>query len=275
MRLVSLLLMTPSVFPLLALAADPDPTPVPDTIEQLRQELQSEQEHIKLLEGRLAQVEAAQAASGSGAQASPTAALASASDTLQGNFGPEGFVLQAVDGANSIHLRGNVSVDGRFYSDVYTPSSDDTWLIRRLRPTLEGTLADHFDYRIMPDFAQGKTILQDAWADARVEPWLVLQFGKFKAPVGLERLQLEQFGRFIETALTADLLPYRDLGVRSAVSWIRARSPMTSASSMALPMAAARTAMACPIRTPRASSPGTRGCSQCPFCIRIWEACRE
>jgi len=66
----------------------------------------------------------------------------------------------------------------------------------------------------MPDFAQGKAILQDGWADVRLEPWLVLQFGKFKAPVGLERLQLEQFARFIEPSLTSDLLPYRDLGFK-------------------------------------------------------------
>jgi phosphate-selective porin OprO and OprP len=32
--------------------------------------------------------------------------------------------------------------------------------------------------------------------------------------LGLERLQLEQFSRFIEPALTADLLPYRDLGFK-------------------------------------------------------------
>ncbi|MGH8261674.1 MAG: porin, partial [Steroidobacteraceae bacterium] len=61
-------------------------------------------------------------------------------------------------------------------------------------------------------FAQGRTILQDAWVDARVASWLVFQVGKFKAPVGLERLQLEEFARFIEASLTSDLLPYRDLG---------------------------------------------------------------
>ncbi len=113
-----------------------------------------------------------------------------------------------------IHFRGNLSVDGRYYSDAYTPQSDDTWLIRKLRPTLEGTLWNYFDFRFMPDFGQGKTILQDAWADARIAPWLVFQFGKFKAPVGLERLQLEQYARFIEASLPSDLLPYRDIGAK-------------------------------------------------------------
>ncbi|MFI4914582.1 MAG: OprO/OprP family phosphate-selective porin [Steroidobacterales bacterium] len=178
-------------------------------IDSLRQQLQQEQERLRLLEQRLAADEAARAAA-------PGATVAPAPDAnaLVSSFGADGFTLRSADGANAIHLRGNVSVDGRYFSDSYTPATADTWLIRRLRPTLEGTLANHFDYRIMPDFAQGKSIVQDAWGDVRIAPWLIVQFGKFKAPVGLERLQLEQFARFIEPSLTADLLPYRDLGLR-------------------------------------------------------------
>jgi phosphate-selective porin OprO and OprP len=222
MRWMSLLSVASLAAPLLVSAADQVPPPDPsnaESVQQLREELQREQTHIKQLEDRLATVEAAQSAAvsqapqASGGSASPVAAAANP-NTLLGSFGPEGFTLASADGANALHFRGNVSTDGRFYTDAYTPSTDDTWLIRRLRPTLEGTIANNFDFRLMPDFAQGKTILQDAWADARIEPWLIVQFGKFKAPVGLERLQLEQFNRFIETSLTADLLPYRDLGVK-------------------------------------------------------------
>jgi phosphate-selective porin OprO/OprP len=210
--------------PILAAAAD-QATPIdpssPASVQQLRDELQREQTHIKRLEERLAAVEAAQSAAspapsapGGGTSSPGTVSAATNPNALSGSFGPDGFTLASTNGANAIHFRGNVSTDGRFYTDAYTPSTDDTWLIRRLRPTLEGTIANNFDFRLMPDFAQGKTILQDAWADARIERWLILQFGKFKAPVGLERLQLEQFNRFIETSLTADLLPYRDLGVK-------------------------------------------------------------
>jgi phosphate-selective porin OprO and OprP len=176
--------------------------------ESLRRELQQEKERISVLEQRLAADEAAHSA----AVNSTAANTAPNPNTLVGNFGAQGFTLQTVDGANQIHFRGNVSVDNRDFSDSATPTTADTWLIRKLRPTLEGTLDSIYDFRFMPDFGQGKTIIQDAWADARIEPWLVFTLGKFKAPVGLERLQLEQFARFIEPALTADLLPYRDLG---------------------------------------------------------------
>jgi phosphate-selective porin OprO/OprP len=171
--------------------------------ESLRRELQQEKARIQALEQRLAADEAAHSAA---------ANSASNPNALVGNFGPQGFTLQNVDGANQIHFRGNLSVDDRDFSGSATPTTADTWLIRKLRPTLEGTLDSIYDFRFMPDFGLGKAIIQDAWADARVQPWLVFTFGKFKAPVGLERLQLEQFARFIEPALTADLLPYRDLG---------------------------------------------------------------
>jgi phosphate-selective porin OprO/OprP len=180
-----------------------------DSLRQLRQELEQEQARIHALEQRLEADEAARAAA-----ASAASSQAVNPNTLYGSFGTTGFTLQNADGSDVIHFRGNASVDGRYFSDSYTPASADTWLIRRLRPTLEGTLDENFDFRLMPDFGQGKTILQDAWADVRIEPWLVFQAGKFKAPVGLERLQLEQFARFIEVSLPSDLLPYRDLGAK-------------------------------------------------------------
>ncbi|MGH8231937.1 MAG: porin, partial [Steroidobacteraceae bacterium] len=167
----------------------------------LRRELQQEKERIQVLEQRLEADEAAQRAAASTPPAAPIPA-----STLQGNFGAQGFTLQTADGDNQIHLRGNLSVDDRDFTDAHTPTTADTWLIRKLRPTLEGTLGGIYDFRFMPDFGLGKTIIQDAWADARVQAWLVFTFGKFKVPVGLERLQLEQFARFIEPALTADLL---------------------------------------------------------------------
>lgn len=195
--------------------------------QDLRKAIEEEKERIRLLEQRLADEEARTAPQGasqgnasqsSTPQSSPpqsaAAATAATSTPVIATFGSDGFTLKSVDGANVLHLRGNVSVDGRYFTDSYTPPTADTWLVRRLRPTLEGTLDGRYDFRIMPDFAQGKSIVQDAWASARVQPWLVLTFGKFKAPMGLERLQLEQFARFIEPSLTADLLPYRDLGFK-------------------------------------------------------------
>lgn len=187
------------------------------TVQSLLRLLQQQNARIEALEHQLA-AQAPPATPASAAAASVPAvtapsAVAGNGNLLSGHFGSDGFTLQTGDGANAIHFRGNLSVDGRDFSDAYTPATADTFILRRVRPTMEGTLQNIVDFRLMPDFAQGKTIIQDAWIDARIKPWFVITAGKYKAPVGLERLQLEQFARFIEVGLPSDLLPYRDLGV--------------------------------------------------------------
>jgi phosphate-selective porin OprO and OprP len=128
--------------------------------------------------------------------------------------GPSGFSFQSADGANVIRFRGNLAVDGRWFSDKSTPITADTFLFRKVRPYIEGTLDNIYDFRFMPDFGNGKTIIVDAFVTARLEPWLAIQAGKFKGPVGLERLQPDQYNRFMELGFPSSLVPNRDLGVQ-------------------------------------------------------------
>jgi phosphate-selective porin OprO and OprP len=128
--------------------------------------------------------------------------------------GPSGLYIQSADGANIIRFRGNLAVDGRWYSDHSTPVTADTWTFRRVRPYFEGTLDRIYDFRFMPDFGNGKSIIVDAFVTGRFQPWFVVQAGKFKGPVGLERLQPDQFNRFLELGFPSALVPNRDLGVQ-------------------------------------------------------------
>ncbi|MGH8323851.1 MAG: OprO/OprP family phosphate-selective porin, partial [Steroidobacteraceae bacterium] len=91
--------------------------------------------------------------------------------------------------------------------------SDDTFVFRKVRPYIEGTIDNDYDFRFMPDFAGGRTIILDAFMTARLLPGLAIQAGKFKGPVGLERLQPDQYNMFTELGLPSDLVPNRDLGV--------------------------------------------------------------
>jgi len=127
--------------------------------------------------------------------------------------GPTGFSFESADEANVIRFRGNLAVDGRWFMDRGTPESDDTFLFRKVRPYIEGTIDNDYDFRFMPDFAGGKTIIVDAFVTGRILPWLAVQAGKFKGPVGLERLQPDQYNSFMELGLPSDLVPNRDLGV--------------------------------------------------------------
>jgi phosphate-selective porin OprO and OprP len=188
-----------------AAGSDTPTSPASGDLDGLQRDLQRQAEQIRELEKRLASDEAILQSTATTASSNP--------DALIGTFGPEGFTLASADGLNVIHFRGNLSLDYRYFDDDYTPATADTFLVRKARPTLEGTFDGIFDFRLMEDFGDGKQVLDDAWVDARVEHWLVFQAGKFKAPVGLQRLQLEDYSRFIEAPLTADLLPYRDLGL--------------------------------------------------------------
>jgi phosphate-selective porin OprO and OprP len=135
--------------------------------------------------------------------------------------GPGGFSFQSADGANQIRFHGEFDFDGRFYDDNLTPDgSRSTWLLRRARPILEGTFANIFDFRFNPDFAGGKTVIQDAFVAARFNPLFVVTAGKFKEPFGLERLQLSPNNRFIELGLPSDLVPNRDLGLQVSGTYV-------------------------------------------------------
>jgi phosphate-selective porin OprO/OprP len=133
--------------------------------------------------------------------------------------GPEGYPVRAgypVLGnteANVVRLEGVLQLDGREFLDDSAAAGQSQFLVRRARPIVEGTFDGFVDFRFTPDFGGGKTTIQDAYIAARFDPAFVLTAGKFKAPVGLERLQLDQDLRFIERSLASDLIPNRDIGL--------------------------------------------------------------
>jgi len=82
-----------------------------------------------------------------------------------------------------------------------------------VRPIIEGTLYNLVDFRFTPDFGQGRTVIQDAFVTARLNPALKITAGKFKAPFGLERLQSATDIRFVARAYPTSLSPNRDIGL--------------------------------------------------------------
>ena len=134
--------------------------------------------------------------------------------------GAEGFSFSSADTNFVLKLRGYVQADGRFYVDDHIPAND-TFLLRRVRPIFEGTLFRHYDYRIMLDFASGinsssanNGFLQDGYLNVHYWPEFQVQVGKFKPPVGLERLQSGANLLFVERGLPTQLVPNRDAGVQ-------------------------------------------------------------
>lgn len=128
--------------------------------------------------------------------------------------GKDGFSLRSGDGAYVLKLRGYVQMDARFVPDGRVRPTANSFLLRRARPIVEGTVARSFDVRFMLDFGGGATVLQDGYVDARFSQTARLRAGKFKAPFGLERLQSATDLEFAERGLPTNLAPNRDLGVQ-------------------------------------------------------------
>src|SRR5262245_3898348 len=102
--------------------------------------------------------------------------------------GPDGCFLCSSDKFFQIKFRGYVQADTRWFVQGDS-AGNDTFAMRRVRPIFEGTLADSVDFRIMPDFAGGSPTLFDAFINVRYLAGAQLQIGKYKPPLGLERLQ--------------------------------------------------------------------------------------
>jgi len=133
----------------------------------------------------------------------------------------DGLVVKSANSNFVAYVHGYAQMDGRFYPGVNN-APNDTFLLRRVRPILEGTVYEKFDYRLMLDFGSGNgsssssgnnALLNDAYLNARFDPWFQVQAGKFKSPVGLERLRSTADLTFVETGFATQLTPNYDLGV--------------------------------------------------------------
>jgi phosphate-selective porin OprO/OprP len=127
--------------------------------------------------------------------------------------GPSGFSITSADRGFQLRIRANLQVDGRvFFGDQI--EGNDTFLIRRLRPSFEGTVGTKYAFRLMPDFAPSNFNLLDAYATYTHSPAFNLLVGKTKTPFDFERLVSQTDLLFIERAYPTSLGPNRDLGVQ-------------------------------------------------------------
>ncbi|MBI3933064.1 MAG: porin [Acidobacteria bacterium] len=128
--------------------------------------------------------------------------------------GREGFSIQSPDGDFRLRLRYQVQVDGRFAVNRNETADPNTFYLRRTQPILEGTLYRHFNYQLLLDFSQGNPRVNNAYVITTITPSFNIQIGKFKLPLGLERIQSGMTLPLMERALPSQLIPSRDLGLQ-------------------------------------------------------------
>jgi phosphate-selective porin OprO/OprP len=174
----------------LAWAQTPTPQTTDQTVQQLQQKVDQLEKEVK-----------ADEASDSGQNAAvATADYAS------------GFTIRSKDSNFVLHIGADLQVDNHTFFGSGSSADIDNIVLRRVRPTVFGTVYKYVDFFIRPDFGLGTTAVYDAYIQLNYIPWFQVRVGKFKPPVGLERLQGDDDTSFVERGLPTLLVPQRDIG---------------------------------------------------------------
>ncbi|MBE0458270.1 MAG: OprO/OprP family phosphate-selective porin [Pseudoalteromonas sp.] len=107
-----------------------------------------------------------------------------------------------------------LQLDARYFPNSDSDSDIDSFEIRRARIDVRGNVSDSISFRILPEFGEViRSRLLDAYVDWRVSEHNFFRIGKFKAPVGLERVQSVPRLTFLERGLSDNIVPNRDAGI--------------------------------------------------------------
>ena len=183
-----------------AWAQDQTPQSTEQKIQQLQQEVDELQKEVK-----------AEQTTDNGQNAASTTA-----DTT-------GFTIRSKDGNFVLHLGADLQVDNHTFFGAGSTSLIDNIVLRRVRPTLYGTVYKYVDFFIRPDFGLGTASIFDAYVQLNYIPWFQIRAGKFKPPVGMERLQSDDDTNFVERGLPTLLVPQRDIGYQIGADLLHRR----------------------------------------------------
>jgi phosphate-selective porin OprO/OprP len=126
----------------------------------------------------------------------------------------DGLSIESPDGNTKFQVGGLLQIDGRFDVDDPTSTVANTLVLRRIRPIFQGRVWKIFEFRLMPDFGLGTTVIYDAWIDAKLSKGFWVRAGKDKTPLGYEQLLSDYAIVFPERTLVTDLVPNRDVGLQ-------------------------------------------------------------
>lgn len=130
----------------------------------------------------------------------------------------KGFSIKNAKGDYELQFHSLIQADARFYNGDSlggTPGRlSDNFLLRRVEPTLSGSLGKYVGFLVTPEFGGNSPALLDFWGELRFDPAANVRAGRFKEPVGLENLQSSGALTFIERGLPTDLVPGRDIGLQ-------------------------------------------------------------
>ena len=159
-------------------------------------------QRLRILERKLALQDEAAAAK---AATQPTVSLSPEKGLSVKSPGDSGVELK---------FKALVQADGRMFLDDTESPQNDTFLWRRVEPTLEGSWGRLVGFRIQAQLAGDTASINDAYVDLRFDPRATVRAGKFKVPFGLEQLEPSGGLAAMERNLPSELTPGRDYGVQ-------------------------------------------------------------
>ena len=197
-------LSTALLFAPAAFAQDPGPAPAPFThadgtpyttdekIEFLQQELDTlKRQHD--LDTELATNAAAKA---------PVATL-----------DKKGLTFTSADGKYQFGINAQVNVDAHSFGNDGGALRDEV-VDRLIRPTFSGR-AGNASFKVTPELggsSSASNSIVDAYVEYKFSDAVQFRAGKFKSPLGLERLQADADVIWTERGLSTNLVPNRDVG---------------------------------------------------------------
>jgi phosphate-selective porin len=133
---------------------------------------------------------------------------------LTAGWNGEHFFIRSPDGQFSLSPYGYVDTDYRAYTGDSVPAN--TFVLRRARFGFQGNYGTHFDFALLTDAnATSGAIVRDVYLNTRVIPEFQFQAGQFKEPFAQELATGATNLDFVERGLQALLYPSAVTAFRS------------------------------------------------------------
>jgi phosphate-selective porin OprO/OprP len=123
-----------------------------------------------------------------------------------------GIFIESADKNFLFRITGQIQADYREFLRTKDRTDIDTFLLRRARLGIEATVFKFYDFRFLPDYGQGTSIIQDAYMNVRYWNEVQFEIGRFKQPISYEQLIQDRYVPTLERSIIDQLVPQRDLG---------------------------------------------------------------
>ncbi|ESQ83787.1 hypothetical protein AEAC466_11510 [Asticcacaulis sp. AC466] len=138
---------------------------------------------------------------------------AAAAKTPTAVLDKKGLLFTSADGKYAFGINAQVNIDAHSWGNDGGTLQDEV-VARLIRPTFSGK-AGNASFRITPELGSSSSAaasIVDAYIDYKFSDAVQLRAGKFKSPLGLERLQSDADVIWTERGHSTNLVPNRDVG---------------------------------------------------------------